>query len=125
MRSLLLVLCHIEVGGTLAFVEPVLEALCDSELRGILLVALGLLLELRDGTLERAEVSEDELRGDRVHVCCRIDELADTPGLAHDIGIGEVAHDFADGIAVADVCEELVAEAFAFVCALHEPCDIH
>ena len=42
-----------------------------------------------------------------------------------DVLILEAAHDVYDGVHLADVGEELVAEAFAAACALHEARDVH
>ena len=44
--------------------------------------------------------------------------------LAHDVLIGEIAHDLADGIRLADVGEELVAQAGAIVGTLHQTGDV-
>lgn len=44
--------------------------------------------------------------------------------LTHDVGILKVAHDLADGVGLADVCQELVAQALTLVSALHQTCDV-
>ena len=106
-------------------VEPRLQALGHLEARRHLLVALSLLLQLGDGALERAQVRKDKLGLDGVNVCRRVDKRAGTARLAHDVGVLEVAHDLADGIAVADVRQELVAKALALVGALHQAGDVN
>ena len=92
-----------------------------SHLRGARLVALGFLLETRQRFLQRAHVGQDELGLDGFHVALRV-HLA---GHVHDVGVAEEAHDLADGVGLADVCEELVAQAFALRCAGHETGDVH
>jgi len=42
----------------------------------------------------------------------------------HDVRVLEAAHHVRDGVAFADIGEELVAQAFALRCAGHEPRDI-
>ena len=42
-----------------------------------------------------------------------------------DVVVVEAAHDMDDGIALADVAEELVAEAGTLACALDEAGDVH
>ena len=42
-----------------------------------------------------------------------------------DIGILEAADHVYDGIHLTDICQELVAQAFALGRALHQTCDIH
>ena len=52
-------------------------------------------------------------------------------GLGHvlhdmdDVVVVEAAHDMDDGVALADVAEELVAEAGTLTCALDEAGDVH
>ena len=125
MRGGALVVGEVEGRGAVALVQPVLQALRYVQARLHLLVALGLLLELGDRALERAQVREDELGLDGVHVGRGVHELAGAAGLAHDVGILEEADDLADGVAVADVRQELVAEALALVRALDQACDVN
>ena len=42
-----------------------------------------------------------------------------------DVVVVEAAHDMDDGVALADVAEELVAEAGTLACALDEAGDVH
>ena len=53
-----------------------------------------------------------------------IDELAGATHLAHNVGVLKVAHDLTDGIGLAYVCQELVAQTLALVSALHQTCDV-
>ena len=112
---------HLHVSGTIALVQPLLKALCHVELRLEVLIALGLFLQLRQGALNGAQVSEDELRLDDVHVLVRIDAALNV----NDVGIFEVTNNLANSIGVADVCQELVTQALALVCALDQASDVH
>ena len=115
---------HLHGRGALAFVEPGKQALGDLKLGHELLVALGLLLELGQLLLERAHIGQDKLGHDGVGIAGGIDELARAAHLTHDVGVLKVAHDLADGIGLANVGQELVAQALALVGALHQTCDV-
>ena len=112
---------HLHVSGAIALVQPLLKALCHIELGLEVLIALGLFLQLRQGALNGAQVSEDKLRLDNVHVLVRIDAALNM----NDVGVLEVANNLADSIGVADVCQELVAQALALICALDQASDVH
>ena len=86
-----------------------------------LVAALCPLLDRRDPPLEALEIGEHQLRLDGLDVGQRIDVALDM----HDIGILEAAHDMRDRLDLADVGEELVAEAFALGGAAHEARDVH
>ena len=77
-----LVVGHVHLCRAMPLVEPRLQALCHLETRRHLLVALGLLLQLGDGALERAQVRKDKLGLDGVNVCRRVDKRAGTARLA-------------------------------------------
>ena len=113
------------LSGAVAFVQPVNKALGHGKLGCELLVAARLLLELGDLLLQRLNVGEDELGHDRVGVPGRVHEVGRATNLTHDVGVGEVADDLADGIRLADVCQELVAQALALGGALHKAGDVH
>ena len=115
---------HLHGCGALALVEPGKQALGDLELGHELLVSLGLLLELGQLLLERAHVGQDELGHDGVGIAGGIDELARAAHLTHNVGVLKVAHDLADGVGLANVGQELVAQALALVGALHQTCDV-
>ena len=112
---------HLHVSGAIALVQPLLKALCHVELGLEVLIALGLFLQLRQGALNGAQVSEDELRLDDVNVLVRIDAALNV----NDVGIFKVTNNLADSVSVADVCQELIAQALALVCALDQASDIH
>ena len=78
---------------------------------------LGVLGEL---LIDRGEVRERELRVDRFDVRHRIDRAGDV----YDVVVGEAAHDVGDGIGLADVGQELVAQSFALGRARDEPRDV-
>ena len=88
---------------------------------GLLVAALRLLLGLVDPLLDGVEVREDELGRHDLDVPDRVDR-------AHrvdDVGILEAAHDVDDRVHLADVREELVAEALALAGAGDEAGDVH
>src|SRR4029078_7877520 len=89
-------------------------------LLGVLVVALGFLREVVDALLEAVEVGEHQLGLDGLDVGERGDLALDM----RDVGILEAAHDMRDGVDLADVGEELVAEAFTLGSAAHEAGDV-
>ena len=101
--------------------EPLEHLLGDVALDdSVLVAALGVLLDAGQGLLDRLVVGEHELGVDGVDVALGVDAAIDVD----DVGVGEVAHDLADGVGLADVCEELVAEALADARALDEARDV-
>ena len=76
---------------------------------GLLVVALGLLLERDDALLEAVEIGQHQLGLDRLDVGDRVDLALDMG----DVGVLEAAHHVGDGVDLADVGEELVAETLA------------
>ena len=93
----------------------------NSEL-GLRVLVAGLRGALRalEPLLDDGEVGEGELELDDLAIANRIDGAHDV----NDVGVLEAAHDVDDGVGVADVGEELVAEAFAFGGPFHEPGDV-
>ena len=89
-------------------------------LLGFLVAALRLLLERGDALLQALEIGEHQLGLDRLDVGDRIDLALDMD----DVAVLEAAHDVGDGVDLADVGEELVAEAFALRRAAHEAGDV-
>ena len=116
-----LLIGHLHVSGTIALIQPLLKTLCHVELGLKVLIALGLFLQLRKGTLNGSQVSEDELGLDDVNVLVRIDATLNV----NDVGIFEVTNNLADSVSVANVCQELVAQALTLVCALDQASDVH
>ncbi len=86
----------------------------------ILIPALAIALDALKSLLCALHVGERELQIDDVDVACRIC----LPRDVDDVLVVEHAHDFGDGIRLADVGEELVAETLAFGSALYEACDV-
>src|SRR3569833_363906 len=86
----------------------------------LLVAALGFLLDAGAALLEAFEVGEHERGLDHLSVGDRINLVGDVD----DVGILEAAQHVGDGVAFADVGEELVTEAFALACALHEAGDV-
>ena len=85
-----------------------------------LVALLGLLDEVRDAPLEAIEVGEHQLGLDRLGVGDRVDAALDVG----DVAALEAAQDVDDGVHLADVGEELVAEAFALGRAADEAGDV-
>lgn len=108
-------------GGT-AFVEGGQELLeHEHELEGFLVAAgAGLLAVAVEGLFDGLKVGEGEFGVDDVDVVKRIDLAGDV----NDVVVGEATDDVGDGVALADVGEELVAEAFALAGAGDEAGDV-
>ena len=70
---------------------------------------------------DRLEVGEDELGLDRLDVGDRVERAGDVD----DVLVLEAAHDLDDRVDLADVLEELVAEALALGGALDQAGDVH
>ena len=93
----------------------------DREARGGLLVAMrGGALGFVEEALGDLEVGEHQFRLDRVDVADGVDGTVD---MGH-IGIGEAADDMEDGVDLANVRKELVAQSLAFAGTLDEPGDV-
>ncbi len=106
----LVVIAQIEGARRLAFVQVRQQFLQHGDqLLRILVAGLGLLAVALDGAFHHGEVGQRQFGEDDFDVGDRID-LA---GHVHHVGIVETAHHVHDGIGLADVGEELVAQAFA------------
>ena len=101
-------------------VQTLEHLLRNLELLRARLVALGFLFQTRDGLVERADVGQDELGLDGFHVGGGVDLAVH---MDH-VGVAEEAHDLADGVGLADVREELVAQALALARAFHQTRDV-
>ena len=95
---------------------------CDSGIvHGLtVLVVAGLLLQPRQGLVQRLQVGEDQLGLDDLDVGARIDMSVDV----HDVVVGEHPHDLADGVALANVGQELVAQPRTLGGALDDSGDV-
>ena len=105
----------------LAFAQKGERALDEIErLLRLLVGAAYPLLERGDALLEGFEVGEHQFGLDRLDVGDRVDAALDMG----DVTILETAHHMGDGVDLADIGEELIAEAFALRGAAHEAGDI-
>ena len=86
----------------------------------LLVAALGLLLERVDALLEAVEIGEHQLGLDGLDVGDRIDLALDMG----DVVVLEAAHHMRDGVDLADMGEELVAEPLALGGAAHQAGDV-
>lgn len=91
----------------LAGLQDLLRVLDRGEHRDLLLLEAGLLRQARDGLLDGLEVGEDQLGVDRLDVVLGRDLAVDVD----DVLVLEGADDLADRVGLADVREELVAQA--------------
>lgn len=103
-----------------AGLEDLLRLLDRGEHRDLLLLEAGLLLEARDLLLDGLQVREDQLRVDRLDVVLGRDLAVDVD----DVLVLEGADDLADRVRLADVREELVAQALTLGSAAHDARDV-
>ena len=87
---------------------------------GFLFLAGGPLAHLDDTPFQALEIRQHQFGFDRFGVRHRVDAAFDMG----DVVILEAAQYVHDGVDLADIGEELVAEAFALRCAAHQPRDI-
>ena len=71
--------------------------------------------------LRAGEVGEDQFGVDDLDVAHRVDRPADVV----DVGVLETPHDLHDGVHLADVGQELVAQPLAAARPAHESGDVH
>ena len=81
----------------------------------LLVAALGFFVQGIHPLFEAFEIGQHQLGLDRLDIGDRIDAALDM----RDVGILKAAHDMGDGIDLADIGEELVAEPLAFRSAAH------
>ncbi len=86
----------------------------------VLVAALGLLAVTGDGLFDRRQVGQRQFGADGFNVGDRVDLAGDVD----DIVVVEAAHHVDDGIGLADVGQELVAEAFTLAGAGHQTGDV-
>ena len=96
------------------------------EFGALLRIALRLVARLVATLLQLFHVREDEFRLDHLGVARRVDGGGRVAALLHvdDVIVLEAAHHMEDRVALADVREELVAQALALRGALHKACDV-
>ena len=85
------------------------------------LLSRHLLDQARNLLLQRLHVRQDELGRDGFDVPLRIDAALDV----HDVRVGERAGDHADRVRLANVGQELVAQALPLGGAAHDSRDVH
>lgn len=106
----------------LAFLQQLQRCFHDGKLRHRLLVLAGRTLARLFGTpFEAVEIREHQLGLDGVGVFDRMDTAFDMG----DVVVLETAQHVHNGIHLADVGEELVAEALALGRAAHQPGDVY
>ena len=103
-----------------ALLEHLLRLLGGGEDGGAVLLHPRLLRQARDRLLEGLQVGEDQLGVDRLDVVGRVDAAVDVD----DVLVVERADDLADRVGLADVREELVAQALALGRALDDAGDV-
>ena len=124
MERLLLLRLALDQARRLAVAKQRERALDQIErllrLLGVLAGALGLLLQRVDALLQAVEVGQHQFGLDGLDVGDRIDPALDVG----DIVVLEAAHHMGDGVDLADVGQELVAEPLALGGAANEAGDI-
>lgn len=103
-----------------ARLEDLLGLLDGGEDRDLLLLEAGLLRQAGDGLLDGLEVGEDQLGVDRLDVVLGRDLAVDVD----DVLVLEGTDDLADRVGLADVREELVAQALALARTAHDARDV-
>jgi len=120
-QDLPFLLVHGEVPRGDALPEGILVTPVDFQgLAGLLVACLGGLVRLGDPPGEGVQVGQDELHVDDLDVAHGVDGAVDVG----DVRVVETSDDVDDGVHLADVPQELVAQALALACAPHEPRDV-
>ena len=116
-----LVFVEVERASAMPLVQPLEDLLGGGHFGSSRLVALGLFFKARQRLFQRGKVGQDQLGLDSFHVALRVHLAGDV----HHVRIAEEAHDLADGVRLADVREELVAQALALAGSSHKARDVH
>ena len=88
---------------------------------GLFVSALGIFADLIEALVDRLHVGQNQLGGDGLDVPDRVDAA----GHMVDVSILEAADHLHDGIDLADVAQELVAQAFTGAGSLYQSSDVH
>lgn len=113
---------EVEGDGWLAVVEVGGEFAEDGGLgNGGFVAAFGVFGAAGNAVLNGFQVGEDEFCGDSFYVADGVDGAGDVV----DVWIVKTANDLDDGVNLADVAEEFVAQSFALGCALDEASDVY
>ncbi len=91
-----------------------------NQLQRFLVAGLGLFAVALDRLFHRGQVGQRQFGDDGFDVGQRIDLARHV----HYVGIVEAAHHIHNGVGLADVGQELVAQAFALGCARHQARDV-
>ena len=122
-------LVKVKAAGGLAGAQVVGQLLQPGSLGGSTLVvaALGGLCHAACTVLHHFQVGEDQLIVDGVDVGDGVHSLGLGDILHHmdDVVIVKAAHHVHDGVALADVAQELVAQACALAGTLYQTCNVH
>src|SRR5690606_16880032 len=105
-----LLVAYVEAADGLALGQMIPHSPIEGKLLAKLLVAaLRLLLRALDAPFDGLQVFQQEFGFDDLDIAPRIDRA----GYVHDVGVLEAAYDMHDGVDLADVRQELIAETFA------------
>ena len=122
-------LVKIEAAGRLACAQVVGQLLqpCGFGGSALVVAALGGLCHAACAVLHHLKVGQDQLVVDGVDVGNGVHGLGLGNILHHmdDVVIVKAAHHMHNGVALADVAQELVAQTRALTGTLHKACDIH
>ena len=110
----------LEGAGGLAGVEVVAQGGHGLDLLGQGLVGAGLAADAVEPLLQALQVGQHQLGLDDAHVADGVDGALHV----HHVVVVEAADDLEDGVALADVAEELVAQALALAGAAHQARDV-
>ena len=111
---------EVDGAGGVAFFEDGEDLFEGVDFRLEVFVGFGFFAGSLDALFDLGEIGEGELHVDDLDVAQGIDGFVDVG----DVVVVETADDVDDGVNLADVGKELVAEAFAFTGALDEPGDV-
>ena len=114
--------------GALALAQPGSQGLQPGEFRlGVLVAGLSGLGLAGDAVLHHLQVGEDQFHIDGVDVALRVHAHGDIDVVHHvdDVVVVKAAHHMDDGVALADVAQELVAQARALGRAAHQAGNVH
>ncbi len=113
---------QLDIPRPVAFVQAATEPLEDAHASlGVFLVGLEALAGAVDRPFDRLQVGQRQLRVDDLDVRKRIQAARHV----HNVVVLETADDMGDGVCLANVRQELVAEPLPFRSTGHQPGDVH
>ena len=116
----LVVVLRLVALGKIAVLQVGVEVLQGLQLTGEGFVSHGGTLGLGDAALQNFHIGENKLQIDGLDVAERVYAAVDV----NDVGVLKAADHMNDGVALADICQELVAQTFALGSALDEAGDV-